>query len=170
MSGATVALLGALPAVAAAIAAARPQPTLALGHTVPAPVERMLRARGFEPGLGHLPGRALALRRADPGLVHAFGLADAALAVGWRRRTARPVVLSWPGTPTRADLASRRGRLCITQDVLGHGVVVLAEHEEAAYALERWLGLPATVLDAVADPSACAALYTALTTRQGAPR
>jgi hypothetical protein len=116
-------------------------------------LDRLTSRRGFEDDLAWVP---VARRRcARFGLLHAFSMPAGGAAAG----SGRPFVLSFGVAPCREELAARRGRLALVQSAVRAARVVTAADADVAAAVERWLGVPARVLDPFGDPAACAALH-----------
>lgn len=110
------------------------------------PPQGRLRRRLFEPWLTHLPASYLDLLRGDDDLAHALYPSDGAAAARWRRRTGRPVVLSYMGLPHRTGLANRRLRVRLTLEAVHGASAVVALSETAREHFWRWLGVEARVI------------------------
>lgn len=118
------------------------------------PPSGRLERRLFEPRLTHVPFSYLSLRTGHDDLAHALYLTDALAAVRWRERTGRPVVWSYMGLPTRADLVGRRHRIRTLTRVRDAADAVVALSGAAAAALERQLGVRARVIPPGVDLAA----------------
>ena len=155
-----VALLGGGDALAAPVRAAGHEP-VPIAAAPLAHAEGLLARRGFTPGLTAVPAALAALRRADADLVHAFGVPAAVAALGWRRLTGRPVVVTLDEVLDRAHVADRRLR----RHTLAHAVeapeAVLVPSEAGREALARWMAVEATVA-APDDAGAHLRVYAAL--------
>jgi len=142
------------------------------------PPQARLRRRLYEPWLTHLPATYLDLVRGDDDLAHPLYPSDGAAAARWKRRTGKPVVLSYMGLPHRAALANRRLRIELTQEAIAGADAVVALSETARDWFARWLGVEARVIapgvDLAAftpDPAARAADPTILcAAASGEPR
>jgi glycosyltransferase involved in cell wall biosynthesis len=125
--------------------AARPSTTIEDGVEVVRvwrPPAGRLRRRGFEDHLTHLPAASRALARREDDVVHALYPTDGLIAA----RSGRPAVFSYMGLPDRAYLASRRGRARITRRAAFGAKATVALSGAAAQALDRWLGIEASVI------------------------
>ncbi|MBV9837518.1 MAG: glycosyltransferase family 4 protein [Solirubrobacterales bacterium] len=113
---------------------------------LPRPPQRRLLRRRYEPYLTHVPLSYLALRAGSYDLAHAVYPADALAAVRWKRRTERPVVLSYMGIPDRRGLTEYRSRLSVMLRCTRGCDAVIALSAHAAEAFRRWLGYEARVI------------------------
>lgn len=110
------------------------------------PSERLLRKRGVQEYVTHLPFSALSLERGDFDLAHAFYPTDAVVARRWGERHGRPSLLWYGGIPRRDQLASRRGRArVLVESVQGCDAVVVSSRAAAA-GIWRWFGVEARVV------------------------
>ena len=125
----------------------------ALGSHAIAPLEALLRLRGFTPQLTHVPGVLLGLARGDFDVAHAFTVPDAVAALAWRRSTGRPVVFTCGEPIGRGTLADRRLRLWSLQRAVEDVDALLAPNHEANEALGRWLVAEAAVTPAHDAPA-----------------
>lgn len=123
---------------------------------VPRPPQAALERMRFESYLTHAPLSYLALRRGSYELAHAMYPSDALAALRWRRRTGRPVVLTYMGIPARAWLGAARGRLELTRRAVAGCDAVVVLSEAAAAALRSSLGREARVIHPGVDLAAFA--------------
>ena len=128
--------------------------------------ERLLRARGFTPGLTRVPAALAALARGDFHVVHAFTPLDAVAALAWRRRKARPVVFTCVEPLAREAMADRRLRLWSLRRALEESDALLAADAAVRASLERWAAIDAPVIDS-RDGAAHERLYRDLLRRGG---
>jgi glycosyltransferase involved in cell wall biosynthesis len=105
----------------------------------------MLR-RGYEPYLTHLPLSYLAMRAGSYDLAHAVYPPDALAAIRWKRRTHRPVVLSYLGIPDLPGLTEFRRRRDVVIRALKGCDAVVALSRYAAQAFQDSLGYDARVI------------------------
>jgi glycosyltransferase involved in cell wall biosynthesis len=110
------------------------------------PPETVLRHRGFQDHVAHLPFSYRSLRRGDDDVAHAFYPTDALAALRWRRRTGRPVVTSLLGIPERAALSNLRNRLRIFERATRDADAVVVLGPAARDATWRWLGVEARII------------------------
>jgi glycosyltransferase involved in cell wall biosynthesis len=115
------------------------------------PLEGRLQRRLYEPHLAHLPLTYRALTKLQPDVAHALYPTDALAALRWKRRSGRPVVLSYMGIPHRVSLANRRGRKEIVTKVCREADAVVALSAAAREGFERWLGVAAHVIAPAVD-------------------
>jgi glycosyltransferase involved in cell wall biosynthesis len=113
---------------------------------LPRPPQGPLLRRGYEPYLTHLPLSYLALRLGSYDLAHAVYPPDALAAVRWKRRTGRPVVLSYLGIPDQPGLTEFRRRRDVVIRALRGCDAVIALSRYAARAFEQSLGYEARVI------------------------
>ncbi len=113
---------------------------------LPRPPQGRLLRRHYDDYLTHVPLSYAALRAQSPDLAHAMYPADALAAARWRRRTGRPAVLSYMGTPERRWLSERRRRLDILLRAIDGCDAVVALSEHAAAAFRHWLGYEPLVI------------------------
>lgn len=106
----------------------------------------LLRRRGYEDHLTHVPLTYLALRRWEPDVAHAFYPTDALAAARLTARTGRPSVFTYLGLPHRRWLGARRLRLEIVLRATAGCSAVVALSTAAAEGFERWLGVEARVI------------------------
>lgn len=106
----------------------------------------LVRRRGFQEHLSHVPFSYMSLVRGTDDVAHAFYPTDAAAALRWARRTGRPAVFSYMGVPQREVLAGRRLRLQLVTAAVRESDAVLALSEAAADAMRRWLGVDPRVI------------------------
>lgn len=113
---------------------------------LPRPPQGRLLRRGYEDYLTHVPLSFGALHARWFDVAHAVYPTDALAAVRWKRRTGRPAVLSYMGTPDWPWLVKRRRRLESLQAAIAgcDAVVALSEHSAAAF--REWLGYDARVI------------------------
>ena len=113
---------------------------------LPRPPQGRFLRRGYEDYMTHVPLSYLALHARWFDVAHAVYPTDAAAAVWWKRRTGRPAVLSYMGTPDWPWLVKRRRRLESLQTAIAgcDAVVALSEHSAAAF--REWLGYDARVI------------------------
>lgn len=123
--------------------------------------EAPLRMRGFTGPLTHLPLTLRALGTGDYDVAHAFSPPDAHAALLWRRRTRRPVVFTCAEILDRSVVADGRLRLRLLGAAIERADAVLASTAASQAALDRWLALPARVMDR-RDGAALGALYEGL--------
>lgn len=124
-------------------------------------VDGLLNRRGFATPLAHVPWTMLGLLRGGFELAHAFSLSDAVAALGWRRITGRPVVVTLTEPPARERLADRRLRLWSLERVLDEADAVVAADDAVRDAMLRWLAVDAPVIPP-GDGAANKRLYEAL--------
>jgi glycosyltransferase involved in cell wall biosynthesis len=118
---------------------------------LPRPPQEWLLRRQYEAFMTHTPLTRLALARGSYDIAHAVYPTDALAAVRWRARSGRPAVLSYLGTPERADLRAKRRRLEILQSAIAGCDAVVALSHHAAAGFERWLGYQARVIEPGVD-------------------
>ena len=119
---------------------------------LPRPLPARLGSRWhLEPHLSHLPGTALALRRARPDVIHALHPSDGWLAARSAARTGRPAVLSHMGIPRAGELDSARLRRRIHGNAARGASAVVALSGAAAAAVRRELGVDARVIPPAVD-------------------
>jgi hypothetical protein len=106
-------------------------------------VDRILVRRGFTPGLAHVPGTVLRLRRGAFDLAHAFTAPDAVAGLMW----GGPVVFTCTEVLRRDNVANSRLRLHTFERALTESDAVLAADERVAESMWRWLAVEAPVLD-----------------------
>jgi glycosyltransferase involved in cell wall biosynthesis len=113
---------------------------------LPRPPQGRLLRRGYEDYMTHVPLSYAALHARWFDVAHAVYPTDAAATVWWKRRTGRPAVLSYMGTPDWPWLVKRRRRLESLQTSIDgcDAVVALSEHSAAAF--REWLGYDARVI------------------------
>jgi hypothetical protein len=111
-----------------------------------APLEAMLRRRGFTTPLSHAPLTLHALLRGRYDVAHAFSPQDAYVALQWRRVHGRPVVFSLAEPIERERLADGRLRLRLLSTALDQSDAVMVPDEEARVAAWRWLALELPVV------------------------
>jgi hypothetical protein len=126
------------------------------------PLESRLARRGYEAGLTAVPGDYARLRRIDPALAHAFGLAASLAAARWSANTQRPALLTLAEPPSREWLLARRRRLAMVLKAAHANATILVRDRASAEALRWSLGLEAVVIDPT-DAPAHHALYLELT-------
>jgi hypothetical protein len=122
-------------------------------------VDRLLVRRGFTPGLAHVPGTVLRLKRGGFDIAHAFTAPDAVAALTW----GGPVVFTCTEVLQRGNVADARLRLHTLERALSESDAVLAADERVAESMWRWLAVEAPVVDA-ADH---ARLYGELVAQRG---
>jgi glycosyltransferase involved in cell wall biosynthesis len=113
------------------------------------PPESPLRARGFQPHIGHLPFTYRALTHGDHQIAHAFYPTDAVAAAQAAR--GRPTVFSYMGLPTRPVLSSRRLTVRFVRGSVTDADAVVSLSHAAARGLERWLGVTSRVIYPAVD-------------------
>jgi hypothetical protein len=123
--------------------------------------EGVLRRRGFERPLSHVPRLLAELVRGDFDVVHALSPADAAAARGWRRVRGGPVVFTCVKPPDRESVSNRRLTLRLLAAAVEDSDAVLAADEAVRSAMSRWLAVDAPVL----EPAAHVSLYRDLLDR-----
>jgi hypothetical protein len=154
------------PAVAAharALAAAGHSPVILGGTGILRLPAAVLRVRGLDEHLAHVPAAVLALRSGRFDAFHAFSPADAfaaSLATGCER-----VLVTFPSPLQRETIAARRHRLRLLVRAVERSGAVFAASESVRESLAWWLGAEVEVL-APGDAAAHVALYRALA---GAP-
>jgi phosphatidylinositol alpha-mannosyltransferase len=104
------------------------------------PPDGLLRRRGAQEYMTHLPFSYLSLIAGDYDVAHAFFPGDAAVAHRWSQRRGRPSVFTYPGLPERQGLSSRRGRLRLLTEAVQESDAVVALTEAAASSIRRWFG------------------------------
>ena len=144
----------------AALRQAGHEPRL-FGSRALAPVEGLLRRRGFTPALSHVPLALVDLLRAEFDVAHAFSAPDAMAALAWRRARGGAVVFTSAQPLERANVANGRLRLATLTRALDDPDAVLAADEEVRASVERWFALSLTVLSP-ADAEAHERLYRKL--------
>jgi hypothetical protein len=128
--------------------------------------ERLLRGRGFVPGLTRVPATLAALAGTDLDVAHAFTPLDAVAALAWRRRTASPVVFTCVEPLGRENMADRRLRLWSLRRALEDSDALLAADAGVRASMERWAAIDAPVIDP-SDAAAHERLYRDLLLRRG---
>ena len=118
---------------------------------LPRPPQDWLLRREYEAFMTHTPLTRLALARGEYDIAHAVYPTDALAAARWRKRSGRPAVLSYLGTPERADLRAKRRRLEILQSAIEGCDAVVALSHHAAEGFQRWLGYQARVIEPGVD-------------------
>ena len=113
---------------------------------VPRPPQGRLLRRHYEPYLTHVPLSYLALSHGAYDLAHATYPADAVAGARWKRRTGRPLVLSYMGVPDRTGLREYRWRLELLLRALSRCDAVVALSRYAGEAFRHWLGYEARVI------------------------
>jgi glycosyltransferase involved in cell wall biosynthesis len=110
------------------------------------PPERLVRKRGVQEYMTHLPFSALSLERGTQDIAHAFYPTDAVVARRWGERHGRPSVFWYGGIPRRDQLANRRGRSrVLVESIQGCDAVVVSSRAAAA-GIARWFGVEARVI------------------------
>jgi glycosyltransferase involved in cell wall biosynthesis len=117
------------------------------------PPDRWLVRRAFEDHLTHVPFAYRDLARGDDDIAHAFFATDALAAGRWSRRTGRPAVFSYLGSPTPEWLDMRRGRAGILRRAAAGSAAVTVLSRTAAEAMRRVLGIEARVIHPGVDLS-----------------
>jgi hypothetical protein len=141
------------------LVAAAGAPTAGLpSRRVPRLPAALLRVRGLDEELAHVPAAALALRRGRFDALHAFSPEDALAA---SLAVAERVAITFAAPLRRERLADRRLRLPVLVRAVERSGAVLAVSEEVRASLAWWLGVDARVL-APGDAEAHAALYSQL--------
>ena len=112
-----------------------------------APVEALLRKRGFTDPLSVVPRTFADLRRGAYDLAHAFTALDAVAALGWRRLSSRPLVFTCTETLDRASVADARLRLWSLERATEESDALLAASEPVQAAIARWLALDVPAVD-----------------------
>lgn len=110
------------------------------------PPERLLRLRGIQDRLTHVPFSYGELRRPDFDLAHAFFLTDALASTRWAARTDRPAVFSLTGVPERANVSNLRLRRRLLELAVEGSDAVVVLSRAARDATWRWLGVEARVI------------------------
>jgi hypothetical protein len=146
--------------LATALRAAGHEPPLLGSHAV-APLEALLRRRGFTEPLSHVPPAVAALARGEFDVAHAFTAPDAAAAIAWRRLSGCPVVFTCVVPPTRATVSDRRLRLWALARAVEESDALISGSEDARAGLDRWFATSPEVL-AASDASAHERLYRKL--------
>jgi glycosyltransferase involved in cell wall biosynthesis len=111
------------------------------------PPEKLLRWRGFQEHVAHVPASYATLRAGSYDLAQAFYPTDALAAIRWARRSRRPAVFHYGGIPQRAVLSSRRFRLRILSEAVRGADAVVVDSRAAAHGMRRWLGVEARVIN-----------------------
>ena len=133
--------------LAAALRDAGHQPDVIAPPPV-APVETLLRKRGFTRPLSVVPRTAAALWRGGYDVAHAFTALDAVVALAWRRMASGPVVFTCTETLDRATVADARLRLWSLERATEESDALLAASEPVRAAMARWLALDVPAVDA----------------------
>jgi glycosyltransferase involved in cell wall biosynthesis len=110
------------------------------------PPDGMLRRRGFQEYVTHLPFTYLSLMAGEHDVAHAFFPGEAAIARRWAERRGRPSLFTYPGLPERQSLSSRRGRLRLLTEAVRESDAVVALTRAAADAIRRWFGVDPHVI------------------------
>ena len=132
---------------------------------LPRPPQGRLLRRHYEPYLTHVPLTYLALHAGEFDLAHSVAPPDALAALRWRRRSGRPVVLSYLGIPDRQGLTEFRRRMQTTARAAAGADASVALSRYAADAFERWLGVRARVI----HPGVSLEAFTPASQRHPAP-
>ena len=151
---------GRVHELGAALRRAGHEPRL-LGSRALAPVEGLLRRRGFTPALSHVPLAAIDMLRGEYDVAHAFSPPDAVAALAWRRARGGAVAFTCTEPLERANVANGRLRLATLTSALDDPDAVAAADEEVRTSVEGWFALSLTVL-APADAEAHERLYRKL--------
>jgi phosphatidylinositol alpha-mannosyltransferase len=110
------------------------------------PPDGLLRRRGAQEYMTHLPFSYLSLIYGDYDVAHAFFPGDAAVAQRWSQRRGRPSIFTYPGLPERRGLSSRRGRLKLLTEAVERSDAVVALTQAAADSIQRWFGVDTRVI------------------------
>jgi phosphatidylinositol alpha-mannosyltransferase len=121
---------------------------------LPRPPQGLLLRMSYEAYLTHVPLTYMALRAGPYDLAHALYPTDALAAVQWRRRTKRPVLLSYMGVPRPEWLGAARGRLGILRRAVDGSDAVVLLSKYAADVFERSIGREAHVIPPGVDLTA----------------
>lgn len=109
--------------------------------------EALLRRRGFDGPLTHIPLTLRELMRGGFDVANALSPPDTCVALMWRRLGGGPVVFTCPESPGREALASRRLRLALLASAVEDTDAVIAPTEESRAGLWRWLAVDAAVIE-----------------------
>lgn len=123
--------------------------------------DELLKRRGFDVPLAHVPASAAVLLAGRYDLVHAFSVTDAVAARWWRQATRRPIAFTCVEVLNRATLADRRLRRSFLTRALEAGSPVLAATPAAQAALHHWMAVDASVLE-LRDAAGHVRLYRSL--------
>lgn len=104
------------------------------------PPERLIGWAGLPAPAAHLPGAWRELRRAHPGVAHAFYVGEGLVALGWARRAGRPAVFSAMGLPRPEGFGGRRRALAAARRVAREADAVVAISAAVAEGVHRHLG------------------------------
>lgn len=137
-----------------------------LSPAVIAPVEAILRRRGFATPLTSVALATAALVRGRFHLAHAFSVPDALGALAWGRLTGRPVVFTCVEELRRDSVAYARLRLSALRHAASDTNALIAADDRARAGLQRWLAASPRAL-AAGDAAAHEALYRELIARPG---
>jgi len=110
------------------------------------PPEGVLRLRGIQERLSHVPFSYRELRRRAFDLAHAFFLTDAVASTRWATRTGGPAVFSLTGVPERANVSNLRLRRRLLELAVERSDAVVVLSCAAREATWRWLGVEARVI------------------------
>lgn len=110
------------------------------------PPDGLLRRRGFEEHLTHLPFACMSIGSGNDDLVHAHFATDVLAATPWRRRRNLPIVWTYHGLPQRKTIAARRSRIRILGSALEAADRVVVSSRAAADSMNRWMGVDPTVI------------------------
>lgn len=128
---------------------------------LPRPPQALLLRMHYETYLTHVPFSYMALRARRYDIAHALYPTDALAAVRWRRKTGRPVVLSYMGVPRPEWLAAARGRREVLRRAVAGSDAVVVLSRFAAEMFARSIGTQTQVIAPGVDLKAF---------RQSAPR
>jgi glycosyltransferase involved in cell wall biosynthesis len=110
------------------------------------PPEGLLRRRGAQEYVTHLPFSYASLLLGSDDVANAFYPTDAVVARRWGERRGRPSVFWYGGIPQRDVIASRRGRVrALVESIEGCDAVVVSSHA-AARGIKRWFDVDARVV------------------------
>lgn len=113
---------------------------------LPRPPQGRLLRRRYEPYLTDVPLTYAALRLGRYDVAHALHTTDTLAALGWKRRSRAPAILSFMGIPDRPGLRAARRRLELMQSAIRGCDAVVALSQYAADAFRYWLGYEARVI------------------------
>jgi glycosyltransferase involved in cell wall biosynthesis len=107
--------------------------------------------RRIEAQLSHVPFSYLSLVAGSYDVAHAAYPTDALAALRWARRTGRPAVFSYMGTPSRRVIASRRLRRSILERVTEESDAIVTLSGVARDAMWRWFAVESRVINPAVD-------------------
>jgi glycosyltransferase involved in cell wall biosynthesis len=110
------------------------------------PPDALVRRRGGQEYLTHLPFSYASLAGGTDDLAEAFYPTDAVVARRWGARRGRPSIFWYGGVPQRSVIASRRWRVRILDEAIRGCDAVVVSSRAAGEGIRRWFGVEARVI------------------------